>query len=124
MSELPLAYVRRLDLPPPGVPLDIFPEYLTSAQRVDIGHDVVDRRGAHERVRHHVHLVAVDVLGMGAAHARLEVLELADQVPVAHPREPRRVRAPAALAFVAVTDLAGLEQPAAVLDVARDGRLG
>src|SRR5678816_1301104 len=93
-------------------------------KRMYVVEQVVDRRFILQGTGHRAHLRAVEVLRMSAANALPEILELPFEVPVAHAREARSVGRPDALAFRAVTRLAGRVQLAAALRVAADARVG
>src|SRR5688572_15099437 len=112
MTDLPFDEAGELE--PPDDVLRI----ASSAQRIDVRDDVLDGVLADEHVRDQVHLVSVNVVRVATAYAGLEILELPLEVPVAHAREARSVRAPAALPCGAVTRRAREVQRAPTLDVA------
>src|SRR6185295_2857705 len=105
---------RRLRRMPSMIPL----------KRVYVVEQVVDRRLILQGPCHRAHLRAVEILTMSAANALPEILELSFQVPVAHAREPGRVRRPDALTLVAVTGRARCVQLRSALRVAADAGVG
>src|SRR5438093_7315118 len=74
-----------------------------SGESLDVGDDVQHRLIVGERHRHRTHQHPGGVLRVGAAHARLELLERGELVPVAPAREWRRVERLVALPIHPVT---------------------
>ncbi len=62
-----------------------------SAEGVDVGNEVIDRLVIVQNFGHQRHLTPVQVLRMSTANTLFEILQLSDQIPIAHALQPRGI---------------------------------